>query len=138
MVPYEVAALYVSGLPKEKRRLAEMVQRLAPRFAVDPRLALALSPRKAQGLLQLIPETAERFGVRDVGSAEQSARGGLAYLRWLLVRFGGDVALVSAAYNAGENAWRSTAACPPMGKPASTCGAFSPSTAPRDMNGRRH
>lgn len=125
VVPYEVVALYVSGLPKEKRRLAEMIQRLAPRFAVDPRLALAivrsesnfealaLSPRHAQGLMQLIPETAERFGVRDVWSAEQNARGGLAYLRWLLVRFGGDVALVSAAYNAGENAVAKHGGVPP-------------------------
>jgi soluble lytic murein transglycosylase-like protein len=124
-VPYEVVARYVSGLPKEKRRLAEMVQRLAPRFAVDPRLALAivrsesnfearaLSPRNAQGLMQLIPETAERFGVRNVWSPEQNARGGLAYLRWLLERFGGDVALVSAAYNAGENAVAQYGGVPP-------------------------
>lgn len=125
VVPYEVVARYVSGLPKEKRRLAEMVQRLAPRFAVDPRLALAivrsesnfeaqaLSPRNAQGLMQLIPETAERFGVRDVWSPEQNARGGLAYLRWLLERFGGDVALASAAYNAGENAVERHGGVPP-------------------------
>lgn len=125
VVPYEVVALYVSGLPKEKRRLAEMIQRLAPRFAVDPRLALAivrsesnfealaLSPRNAQGLMQLIPETAERFGVRNVWSPEQNARGGLAYLRWLLERFGGDVALTSAAYNAGENAVAQYGGVPP-------------------------
>ena len=125
VVPYEVVALYVSGLPKEKRRMAEMVQRLAPRFAVDPRLALAivrsesnfearaLSPRNAQGLMQLIPETAERFGVRDVWSPEQNARGGLAYLRWLLKRFDGDVALVSAAYNAGENTVTQYGGVPP-------------------------
>lgn len=125
VVPYAVVALYVSGLPKEKRRLAEMIQRLAPRFAVDPRLALAivrsesnfealaLSPRNAQGLMQLIPETAERFGVRDVWSAEQNARGGLAYLRWLLERFGGDVALAAAAYNAGENAVAQYGGVPP-------------------------
>ncbi|MOA32429.1 Soluble lytic murein transglycosylase precursor [compost metagenome] len=125
VVPYEVVARYVSGLPKEKRRMAEMVQRLAPRFAVDPRLALAivrsesnfeagaLSPRNAQGLMQLIPETAERFGVRDVWSPEQNARGGLAYLRWLLKRFEGDVALTSAAYNAGENAVLQHGGVPP-------------------------
>jgi len=93
--------------------MAELVQRLAPRFSIDPRLALAivrsesnfeaqaLSPRNAQGLMQLIPETAERFGVRDAWNPEQNVRGGLAYLRWLLERFGGDVALASAAYNAG-------------------------------------
>jgi soluble lytic murein transglycosylase-like protein len=125
VVPTEVVARYVSALPGEKRRMAEMVQRLAPRFSVDPRLALAivrsesnfearaLSPRNAQGLMQLIPETAERFGVRDVWSPEQNARGGLAYLRWLLERFGGDVALTSAAYNAGEKAVEQYGGVPP-------------------------
>jgi len=125
VVPHEVVERYVSGLPKEKRRMAKLVQRLAPRFAVDPRLALAfvrsesnfeagaLSPRNAQGLMQLIPETAERFGVRDVWSPEQNARGGLAYLRWLLKRFEGDVALTSAAYNAGEKAVEQHGGVPP-------------------------
>ncbi len=56
------------------------------------------------GVMQLIPETAERFGVKDAFDAEQNVRGGLAYLRWLLKRFNGDLALVSAAYNAGEGA----------------------------------
>jgi len=125
VVPYPVVERYVSGLPGEKRRLAQLVERLAPRYAVDPRLALAivrsesnfdaqaLSPRNAQGLMQLIPETAERFGVRDVWSPEQNARGGLAYLRWLLERYDGDVALTSAAYNAGEKAVEQYGGVPP-------------------------
>ena len=105
--------------------MAELVQRLAPRFSIDPRLALAivrsesnfeaqaLSPRNAQGLMQLIPETAERFGVRDAWDPEQNVRGGLAYLRWLLERFEGDVALVSAAYNAGEGTVQQYGGVPP-------------------------
>ena len=105
--------------------MAELVQRLAPRFSIDPRLALAivrsesnfeaqaLSPRNAQGLMQLIPETAERFGVRDAWNPEQNVRGGLAYLRWLLERFEGDVALVSAAYNAGEGTVQQYGGVPP-------------------------
>ena len=124
-VPHEVVASYVSSLPREKRRMAELVQRLAPRFSIDPRLALAivrsesnfeaqaLSPRNAQGLMQLIPETAERFGVRDAWNPEQNVRGGLAYLRWLLERFEGDVALVSAAYNAGERTVQQYGGVPP-------------------------
>ncbi len=124
-VPHEVVASYVSSLPREKRRMAELVQRLAPRFSIDPRLALAivrsesnfeaqaLSPRNAQGLMQLIPETAERFGVRDAWNPEQNVRGGLAYLRWLLERFEGDVALVSAAYNAGEKTVQQYGGVPP-------------------------
>jgi soluble lytic murein transglycosylase-like protein len=92
------------------------VRILAPRYQVRPELALAIidveskfdvravSPKQAKGLMQLIPETAERFGVRDVFDAEQNIRGGLAYLRWLLAYFEGNVTLVAAAYNAGEGA----------------------------------
>ncbi|MFN3612154.1 lytic transglycosylase domain-containing protein [Tepidimonas sp.] len=113
-VPHEVVERFVAALPPDKRRHAQLIQRLAPRFAVDGRLALAIaraesnfearavSPRNAQGLMQLIPDTAERFGVRNPFDPEQNVRGGLSYLRWLLDRFDGDVALVCAAYNAGE------------------------------------
>ena len=54
--------------------------------------------------MQLIPETAERFGVRDPFDARQNIQGGLAYLRWLLAYFEGNITLVAAAYNAGEGA----------------------------------
>jgi soluble lytic murein transglycosylase-like protein len=98
----------------ERMRVVRIVQRLAPRFAVDPRLALAIarvesnfdssaiSPRNAMGVMQLIPATAARFAVDDPLDAEQNVRGGLAYLRWLLDAFDGDIASVAAAYNAGE------------------------------------
>lgn len=93
-----------------------MVRRLAPQYQVPPQLALAiidvesnfnvaaLSPKNAMGLMQLIPQTAKRFGVRNAFDAQQNIRGGLAYLRWLLAYFEGNVALVAAAYNAGEGA----------------------------------
>lgn len=114
VVPFEVVERYVLALPGDKRRHAQLIQRLAPQFDVDARLALAiaraesnfdpraLSPKNAMGLMQLIPDTATRFGVRNAFDPEQNVRGGLAYLRWLLERFNGDVALASAAYNAGE------------------------------------
>lgn len=114
VVPHEVVERFVKALPADKRRHAMLVQKLAPRFKVDPRLALAIvrtesnfdaaarSPKNALGLMQLIPDTAERFGVRDALDPEQNVRGGLAYLRWLLSQFKGDVALAAAAYNAGE------------------------------------
>jgi soluble lytic murein transglycosylase-like protein len=54
--------------------------------------------------MQLIPATAQRFNVRDSFNPEQNIRGGMAYLRWLLASFRGDVSLVAAAYNAGEQA----------------------------------
>ena len=54
--------------------------------------------------MQIIPETAERFGVTDIMDPVQNIRGGMAYLRWLLNYYRGDVSLVLAAYNAGEGA----------------------------------
>ncbi len=124
-VPHEVVERFVWALPGDKRRHALMVLRLAPRFEVDPRLALAIvraesnfdaeavSPKNAQGLMQLIPDTAERFGVRNIRDPEQNVRGGLAYLRWLLARFNQNVALASAAYNAGEGAVDKHGGIPP-------------------------
>lgn len=96
------------------RHILQLVQKLAPRYQVDTQLALAiiaaesnfnvqaLSPKNAQGLMQLIPETSERFNVKNPFDPAQNIRGGLTYLRWLLAYFQGDVALVAAAYNAGE------------------------------------
>jgi soluble lytic murein transglycosylase-like protein len=54
--------------------------------------------------MQLIPETAARFGVRNAYDAAQNVRGGTAYLQWLLAYYQGDVTLAAAAYNAGEGA----------------------------------
>lgn len=102
-----------------------LVRRLAPQYQVSPQLALAiiavesnfnvsaLSPKNAMGLMQLIPETAKRFGVRNAFDAQQNIRGGLAYLRWLLAYFEGDVILVAAAYNAGEGAVNQHRGIPP-------------------------
>ena len=56
------------------------------------------------GLMQLMPATAERFGVSDPWNPRQNIFGGVQYLRFLLDMFGGDVTLAAAAYNAGENA----------------------------------
>lgn len=107
---------YADALPAERRGIAALIRKLAPHFDVDTRFALAIaavesnfnprarSPKDAGGVMQLIPATAERFGVRNVYDPEQNVRGGLSYLRWLLKRFAGDMALVSAAYNAGEGA----------------------------------
>ncbi|HTY98720.1 MAG TPA: lytic transglycosylase domain-containing protein [Rhodocyclaceae bacterium] len=64
----------------------------------------ALSPRGAVGLMQLMPDTARRYGIADPYRAESNIRGGSRYLRDLLALFGGDVKLALAAYNAGENA----------------------------------
>jgi len=64
----------------------------------------AISPKGALGLMQLIPETAARFGVKDVFNPKENIHGGTAYLRWLLDYFHNDVQLALAGYNAGEGA----------------------------------
>lgn len=96
------------------RPIVDLVRKIAPEYGVPAALAFAImeaesnfdsaavSPRNAQGLMQLIPETARRFRVRKPFDPAQNIRGGMAYLRWLLAYFEGDVALVAAAYNAGE------------------------------------
>lgn len=108
-----------------QQKVLEVVRRLAPQYGVMPRLAmaviraesnfdpLAISPKNAQGLMQLIPETAVRFNVKKPFDPEQNVRGGLAYLRWLLAYFKGNVALVAAAYNAGEGAVNQYRGIPP-------------------------
>jgi soluble lytic murein transglycosylase-like protein len=109
---YEPPRVVVEAPP----RIEYLVRLLAPRYKVPPRLALAIidvesrfnpdavSPKNARGLMQLIPETAERFGVRNAFDPRQNIEGGLAYLRWLTAYFEGNVTLVAAAYNAGEGA----------------------------------
>ncbi len=101
------------GTPNQKQIMG-IVRRVAPEFGIHPGLAFAfiraesnfdshaVSLKNAQGLMQLIPETATRFRVKKLFDPEQNIRGGLAYLRWLLAYFQGDVGLVAAAYNAGE------------------------------------
>ncbi|MHB8473334.1 MAG: lytic transglycosylase domain-containing protein [Gammaproteobacteria bacterium] len=103
-------------LTPERRRITRIVKQWAPKYQVNPLLALAIitaesnfdaaavSAKNAQGLMQLIPETSARFKVRDAFDPVQNVRGGLAYLRWLLAYYRGNITLVAAAYNAGEKA----------------------------------
>ena len=122
MIPQSVIVEESHALPlawtatPERLKIVDIVREFAPSYGVEPRLALAIiqaesgfqvsakSNKNAQGLMQLIPETAERFGVRKIMDPRENIRGGLAYLRWLLSYFEGDVTLVTAAYNAGEGA----------------------------------
>ncbi len=96
--------------------IVDYVRLAAPEYKLEPALVLAVmsaesnfnigavSPKNALGLMQLIPDTARRFGVKDPLDPVQNIRGGMAYLRWLLAYFEGDVRLALAAYNAGEGA----------------------------------
>jgi Transglycosylase SLT domain len=75
---------------------------------------LAVSSKGAQGLMQLMPFTARRFGVSDSFDPRQNIFGGAQYLRFLLDMFQGDVALALAGYNAGENAVARFKGIPPF------------------------
>ena len=122
--PAPVEDEFVASTPDQKRAAA-LVRKLAPEYRVSPNLALAIiraesnfdpnarSPKNAQGLMQLIPETSARFNVKKPFDPVQNVRGGLAYLRWLLAYFKGNVVLVAAAYNAGEGAVEKYLGIPP-------------------------
>ncbi|HEX8685013.1 MAG TPA: lytic transglycosylase domain-containing protein [Pyrinomonadaceae bacterium] len=91
-----------------------VIARTGRDLGVDPRLLHAViwqeskyktdaeSGVGAQGLMQLMPATAKRFGCEDRGDIEANVKAGTKYLRWLLRRFDGNVTLALAAYNAGE------------------------------------
>jgi hypothetical protein len=74
----------------------------------------AVSTAGAAGLMQLMPATAERFGVTDRLITAENIRGGVAYLDWLMGHFNGDPILVLAAYNAGEGSVRDNGGVPPF------------------------
>lgn len=65
---------------------------------------MARSPKGAMGLMQLMPDTARRYGVKDIRDPRENIHGGARYLRDLMAMFGNDLKLVLAAYNAGEEA----------------------------------
>jgi hypothetical protein len=95
--------------------------------------ALAVSSKGAQGLMQLMPPTARRFGVTNPFDVRQNIFGGTQYLRFLLDLFQGDVSLVLAGYNAGENAVTRYRGIPPyretrnyVQKVRSLLGGFTP------------
>ncbi|MGL5225686.1 MAG: lytic transglycosylase domain-containing protein [Aeromonas sp.] len=122
--PFNVDAWLARQTPA-KQKMAAMLRAAAKRHNVDPRLVLAIaitesslnsdavSPMNAQGVMQLIPETQERFGVTSPFDPAQNIRGGVSYLKWLNARFNGNWKHISAAYNAGENAVTRYGGIPP-------------------------
>ena len=74
----------------------------------------AVSSAGAQGLMQLMPDTASRFGVIDSTVPKQNIAGGIKYLDWLMGEFANDPILVLAGYNAGEGSVRKHAGVPPF------------------------
>lgn len=104
---------------------SEEVQREASRHSIEPSLVRAimhaesafnpsaLSKAGAQGLMQLMPGTANQYGCNDSFDPAQNIKGGVAYLRFLMDMFDGNADLAMAAYNAGENAVLKYAGVPP-------------------------
>ena len=74
----------------------------------------AISPKGAQGLMQLMPQTASSLQVRDSFEPEANIEGGVRYLRYLIHVYGGDLRLALAAYNAGEKAVAKHRGVPPF------------------------
>jgi soluble lytic murein transglycosylase-like protein len=99
-----------------KQRFTDLIAQAAARHQVDEKLvhaviqtesaynADAVSPKGAVGLMQLMPDTARRFGVMDSTDPDQNIDGGTRYLKHLIAMFEPNIDLAVAAYNAGENA----------------------------------
>ena len=111
--PFSNAAFCVGGAVAPEA-VKDIIRSESERQGVDARLALAISDQEsgfgrnvnssagARGPMQLMPETAARYGVVDICDAGQNIRGGVAYLKDLGRLFGGNIFLMVAAYNAGE------------------------------------
>ncbi len=104
--------------------ILDLVRDVGQRYDLDPLLItsvisvesgfnrMAVSPKGARGLMQLMPATAREYGVQDLHNPRQNLEGGVAYLRDLLVRYNGDLRLALAAYNAGPEAVERAAGVP--------------------------
>ena len=120
------AAVAAVRVPRARRPYADLIAQVAQEQQIEPALLHAVvtvesaynpgarSPKGATGLMQLMPDTAKRYGVTDRTDPLQNLRGGARYLRDLMALFDNNLRLVIAAYNAGEGAvMRSGNAIPP-------------------------
>ncbi|HWP01325.1 MAG TPA: transglycosylase SLT domain-containing protein [Methylococcus sp.] len=106
---------YSASVERNRQLLAPLIDEVADRYRLDPALLHAviraesaynpdaISSKGAVGLMQLMPETAARYGVRDRQDPVENIEGGARYLSDLIGMFNDDVLLAVAAYNAGEN-----------------------------------
>jgi soluble lytic murein transglycosylase-like protein len=106
----------LKGQTTGSAKIDEFIVAAATRYGIEPLLLFsvmsqesafksqAISPKGARGLMQLMPATAARFGVKDIFDPEQNIHAGARYLRFLLDLFDGDISLALAGYNAGEGA----------------------------------
>ena len=110
----QVKKVSLGGLSTGNATIDAYIEEFSELYNVDPRLiyaqmsqessfkARATSHKGASGYMQLMPATARRFGVTNIYNPKQNIHAGVKYMRWLLDKFGGDVALALAGYNAGE------------------------------------
>jgi soluble lytic murein transglycosylase-like protein len=120
-VPAPVVSRHVVNTREE---IEKIVKEAAERHQVDPALVRAViqtesawnpqavSPKGAQGLMQLMPATADQHGVNDAFDPRQNVNAGVRHLRMLLEKYSGDLDLALAAYNAGEGAVRRAGGVP--------------------------
>src|SRR5262247_2910295 len=109
------ASATMSPASEPQARIHALIDSIASNHGVDPALVKAIvktesnfdrwavSSKGALGLMQLIPDTGARFGVRDFFDPSQNIEGGVRYMKFLLEKFKGNLDLSLAAYNAGEN-----------------------------------
>ena len=126
IIPAQTPTEGTSAVRPELAGIPDLVESAAKRYDVDPLLVhamiqtesaynpFALSPKGAQGLMQLMPATAKRFGVQNVFDVKENIDGGVRYLKYLSSLFPSDPRLAIAAYNAGEGAvWKYGNQIPP-------------------------
>jgi soluble lytic murein transglycosylase-like protein len=116
----------VPATPAMKPPYRELVEAAAARYNVDADLIKsviavesnfdpkAVSPKKARGLMQLLPETAARLGVRNIEDPQENIDAGTRYLRELLEKYNNNLALALAAYNAGPERIQRYGRVPPF------------------------
>jgi len=112
-------------MPLMQAPYGDMIQSAAKKYSVDADLIFsviaaesnfnprAISRRGARGLMQLLPATGTRFGVKDIFDPAQNIDAGTQYLRDLMARYQGDLVLTLAAYNAGPGAVQHYGRVPP-------------------------
>src|SRR6516165_5614020 len=133
-------------MPLEKAPYGELIRKASEKYGVDADLvysvvaaesnfnARAVSRRNAKGLMQLLPDTAQRLGVKDIFDPAQNLEAGTRYLRDLLKLYQGDLALALAAYNAGPSAVERYGNVPPFNETLAYVRAIRKTYAQRKSN----